>query len=261
MEGNSGANTTKGYRWVLDADIEACFGRIEHTALLDRVRRRAKDTRALALVKAILKSCRHTTWLCLACGATGCGTQRSQTRRSCAGSGSWARRTEGPEVPAPRRCLRVSIDIGSVTMREYDEIVCIADDSPVRHGLGATSAASAGGVLIVPPSCHGPWTCSSSTCRAMVFLENFLWHRVILWLRKLHRWNRHDVRRHHIGNDGRWTRPAADGIELFQPRQGSDYAIPVPRRNEPQPLDHGQPRLMTEALLSVRPPTKPNKPR
>jgi hypothetical protein len=29
---------TKGYRWVLDADIEACFDSISHPALLDRVR-------------------------------------------------------------------------------------------------------------------------------------------------------------------------------------------------------------------------------
>jgi RNA-directed DNA polymerase len=33
---------TAGYRWVLDADIEACFDRIDHTALMDRVRRRIK---------------------------------------------------------------------------------------------------------------------------------------------------------------------------------------------------------------------------
>ena len=47
---------TKGYRWVLDADIEACFDRIDHTALLDRVRGRIKDKRVLALVKAFLKA-------------------------------------------------------------------------------------------------------------------------------------------------------------------------------------------------------------
>ena len=34
---------TSGYRWVLDADIEACFDNIDHTALMDRVRRRVKD--------------------------------------------------------------------------------------------------------------------------------------------------------------------------------------------------------------------------
>ena len=47
---------TRGYRWVLDADIEACFDSIDHTALMDRVRQRVKDKRVLALVKAFLKA-------------------------------------------------------------------------------------------------------------------------------------------------------------------------------------------------------------
>ena len=47
---------SKGYRWVLDADIEACFDSIDHAALMDRVRRRIKDKRVLALVKAFLKA-------------------------------------------------------------------------------------------------------------------------------------------------------------------------------------------------------------
>ncbi|PRZ28778.1 RNA-directed DNA polymerase [Antricoccus suffuscus] len=47
---------TRGYRWVLDADIEACFDRIDHAALMGRVRGRVKDKRVLALVKAFLKA-------------------------------------------------------------------------------------------------------------------------------------------------------------------------------------------------------------
>jgi RNA-directed DNA polymerase len=47
---------TLGYRWVLDADIEACFDSIDHAALMDRVRLRVKDKRVLALVKAFLKA-------------------------------------------------------------------------------------------------------------------------------------------------------------------------------------------------------------
>src|ERR1043165_6709273 len=47
---------TNGYRWVLDADIEACFDSIDHTALMDRVRARVKDKRVLRLVKAFLKA-------------------------------------------------------------------------------------------------------------------------------------------------------------------------------------------------------------
>jgi RNA-directed DNA polymerase len=47
---------TRGYRWVLDADIEACFDSISHSALMDRMRMRIKDKRVLALVKAFLKA-------------------------------------------------------------------------------------------------------------------------------------------------------------------------------------------------------------
>jgi RNA-directed DNA polymerase len=47
---------TRGYQWVLDADIEACFDSIDHVALMDRVRTRIKDKRVLALVKAFLKA-------------------------------------------------------------------------------------------------------------------------------------------------------------------------------------------------------------
>ena len=44
------------YEWVLEADIEACFDSISHTALLARVRARVKDKRVLNLVKAFLKA-------------------------------------------------------------------------------------------------------------------------------------------------------------------------------------------------------------
>ena len=47
---------TRGYRWVLDADIEAAFDNCSHTAVMDRVRARVKDKRVLALVKAFLKA-------------------------------------------------------------------------------------------------------------------------------------------------------------------------------------------------------------
>jgi RNA-directed DNA polymerase len=47
---------TNGYRWVLDADIEAAFDNLSHTAVLERVRARVKDKRVLWLVKAFLKA-------------------------------------------------------------------------------------------------------------------------------------------------------------------------------------------------------------
>ena len=47
---------THGYHWVLEADIRACFDEIDHTALMDRLRRRIKDKRICALVRAFLKA-------------------------------------------------------------------------------------------------------------------------------------------------------------------------------------------------------------
>ena len=49
----------------------------------------------------------------------------------------------------------------------------------------------------------------------MSSLENFVWHRVIRWWKKLHRWRWKVVRRHHTGRNGRWVRPSADGVQLF----------------------------------------------
>jgi hypothetical protein len=48
--------TTKGYEWIVEGDIKACFDEISHPALMDRVRARIADKRILALVKAFLKS-------------------------------------------------------------------------------------------------------------------------------------------------------------------------------------------------------------
>ncbi|MFH1763511.1 MAG: group II intron reverse transcriptase/maturase [Gemmatimonadota bacterium] len=47
---------SRSYEWVLEGDIAACFDEIDHTALLDRVRRRIKDKRVVALIKAFCKA-------------------------------------------------------------------------------------------------------------------------------------------------------------------------------------------------------------
>ncbi|MCX4099078.1 group II intron reverse transcriptase/maturase [Nocardia sp. alder85J] len=47
---------SQGYHWVLEADIEACFDRIDHSALMKRVRGRIDDKRVLALIKSFLKA-------------------------------------------------------------------------------------------------------------------------------------------------------------------------------------------------------------
>lgn len=49
-------SSTRDYGWVFEADITACFDEIDHSALLDRVRRRIADKRVLGLVKAFLKA-------------------------------------------------------------------------------------------------------------------------------------------------------------------------------------------------------------
>ena len=50
------ASPNRNDGWVFEADIEACFDTIDHTALLGRRRRRVGDKRLLALVKAFLKA-------------------------------------------------------------------------------------------------------------------------------------------------------------------------------------------------------------
>lgn len=49
-------NPTRKYEWVFEADIEACFDEIKHSALMDRVRRRIRDKRVLRLVRAFLRA-------------------------------------------------------------------------------------------------------------------------------------------------------------------------------------------------------------
>lgn len=48
--------TSRKYEWIVEADIEACFDRIDHTALMDRVARRIGDRRVWVLVKSFLKA-------------------------------------------------------------------------------------------------------------------------------------------------------------------------------------------------------------
>jgi RNA-directed DNA polymerase len=55
-------------------------------------------------------------------------------------------------------------------------------------------------------------------------LENFAWRRVIRLLMARHHWRWTDVRRRLVTPTGRWRRPAADGIDLF-----NIAAVPVRR--------------------------------
>jgi RNA-directed DNA polymerase len=48
--------TSRSYVWIVEADIQACFDELSHSAILDLVRRRIADNRVLALVKAFMKA-------------------------------------------------------------------------------------------------------------------------------------------------------------------------------------------------------------
>jgi RNA-directed DNA polymerase len=50
------ASPTRNYEWVFEADIEACFDEIDHSALMGRVRSRIGDRRVLGWVTAFLKA-------------------------------------------------------------------------------------------------------------------------------------------------------------------------------------------------------------
>jgi RNA-directed DNA polymerase len=47
---------SRGYTWVFEGDIKACFDELSHSAILERVRRRIGDKRVLALVRSFLKA-------------------------------------------------------------------------------------------------------------------------------------------------------------------------------------------------------------
>jgi RNA-directed DNA polymerase len=50
------ASPPKSYEWVFEGDIKACFDKIDHTALMSRVRDRVGDKRVLGWVKAFLRA-------------------------------------------------------------------------------------------------------------------------------------------------------------------------------------------------------------
>jgi RNA-directed DNA polymerase len=105
----------RNYEWIVEGDITACFDEIDHTALMDRVRRRVGDKRVLALVKAFLKAgilskdeglagscrrccptshCRSSTSTSSGSGTVGpSGTANSDAAKGSGPGGSFATRT------------------------------------------------------------------------------------------------------------------------------------------------------------------------
>jgi len=287
---------TKGYRWVLDADIEACFDTIAHPALMDRVRTRVKDKRVLALVKAFLKA--------------GVLTETRQYEDSFTGTpqggilspllanialtaldehvhGPWlaggtmstpSRRARRRAKALPNwRIVRYADDFVILVHGDRADVQALHDDiAAVLEPMGLRLSPAKTRIVHMGEGLdflgfHIQWRRKRGTSKWYVYtfiadrpirsmkqkvrdltrrtsqqpprdvlirvnqimrgwanyfrhavckhtldaLENFVWHRVIRWWKHLHRWNWTDVRRHLTGPNGRWRRPTADGIELF----------------------------------------------
>ena len=47
-------NAPRSYQWVIEGDVEDCFGSLQHGLVLDQVRRRVTDKRVLALIRRFL---------------------------------------------------------------------------------------------------------------------------------------------------------------------------------------------------------------
>lgn len=287
---------TKGYQWVLDADIEACFDSIAHSTLTERVRRRVKDKRVLTLVKSFLKAGVLTELGDQEDSLTGTpqggilspllanialsvldehvhgpwrpgGTQSTPSRRA---------RRRGKNLPN-WRIVRYADDFvvlvhgkrGDVESLREDiadvlaplglrlseaktRVVHMSDgfdflgfriqwrrkrgtnkwyvytfiaDRPIRSLKDKIRALTSRlsqqrprDALIRLNQIMRGWAnyFRHAVCKhTLDSLENFVWWRVIHWWMKLHRWTWKDVRRRFTDHTGRWHRPSADGIELF----------------------------------------------
>jgi RNA-directed DNA polymerase len=287
---------TKGYQWVLDADIEACFDSISHAALMGRVRARVKDKRVLALVKAFLKAgvltelgSREATWtgtpqggilspllanIALAAldehvhgpwlpgGAMSTASRRA--RRRAKGLPNWrivryaddfvilVHGTRADVQTLHEDITHVLAPLGLRFSQAKTQIAHMSEsldflgfriqrrrkrgtskwyvytfiaDRPVRSLKDKiraltrrTSQQLPRDALIRINQITRGWAnyFRHAVCKhTFGALEDFTWHRVIRWWVKLHRWKWKDVRQHLTGHDGRWRRPSADGIELF----------------------------------------------
>ena len=287
---------TKGYRWVLDADIEACFDSIEHTSLMDRVRARVKDQRVLALVKAFLKAGVmtetgrhedsptgtpqggilspllanialhaldehvHGPWQ--PGGSMSTPKRRAYRRRK--GLPNWriVRYADDFVVLVHGTCDDVALlheeianvlaPLGLRFSEAKTRIVHMSDafdflgfriqwkrkrgtnkwyvytfiaDRPVRSLKDKIRALTnrlsqqpPRDVLIRLNQIMRGWSnyFKHAVCKhIMDTLETFVWRRVVHWWKKLHHWRWKDIRRHLTDHTGRWRRPSADGIELF----------------------------------------------
>lgn len=286
---------SRGYQWVVDADIEACFDSIDHTALLGRVRRRVKDKRVVGLVKAFLKAGILTELGEIEDSHTGTpqggilspllanialsvldehvaekwtslmGTEDRRWRRRRRGLGTWrlvryaddfvvmvngtqdhahALREEIAAVLAPlglrlseskTRIAHLSEGVDFLGFhiqwrrkrgtRDQWRVYTFVADRPIRQLKDKvraltprSSQRNPEAVLIRLNQIMRGWSNYFKHAVASALfrkLENFVWHRVIRWLKALHHWSWTDVRRQLARPDGSWRPISVDGTTLF----------------------------------------------
>jgi len=315
---------TSGYRWLLDADIEACFDTIDHTALLGRVRSRVKDKRVLALVKAFLKAGLltelgeqkdtptgtpqggilspllanialsvldehvHAPWRP---GGAMSTSMRRQTRRK-KGLPNWrivryaddfvilvhgtehdvhALREDVAAVLAP---MGLRLSAAKTSVRHFRDgfdflgfhiqwrrktgpnkwyVYTFIADRPVkaikakmRALTHRTSLADLGVTLTRLNQMQRGWGNYFRHAVAMhtfKHLHQFLWWRLVRWLKTLHRWRWKALRAHLTDHNGRWKPISADGVSLFNLEKVGitryryrGAAIPNPWTEQPQQM-------------------------
>lgn len=286
---------SRGYQWVVDADIEACFDTLSHTAVLERVRARVKDKRVMGLVKAFLKAGVLTELgeqndtrsgtpqggilspllANIALGVldehfhgqweTVMNTEDRRYRRRHKGLGTWrivryaddfvimvngtrdhaeALHEEAARVLAPLGLrlsesktrvahLREGLDFLGFhlqwrrkrgTKDQWYVYTFIADrpiqalKDKIRALTPRRSQADPKATLFRLNQIMRGWSNYFKHAVAKAAfrkLENFVWHRMINWLKALHRWSWKDVRRWLARPDGSWRPISADGITLF----------------------------------------------
>jgi RNA-directed DNA polymerase len=288
---------THGYRWVLDADIEAAFDNVSHCAVMDAVRARVKDKRVLALVKAFLKAGiltedgqhrdthtgtpqggilsplifnialsvldehLHGPWK--PDGLMGTAQQRA--RRRARSLPRWRVVRYADDFVVLVHGTRTGVEalhedvsrtlepLGLRLSQRKTQIIHMANgfdflgfhiqwrrkrgtrdtwhvytfiaDRPIRSLKAKiralthrTAVADPRDVLIRLNQIMRGWSNYFKHAVAkhtFSSLAHFAWRRVIRWLMTLHRWTWKDVRRWLVTPEGKWRRPHADGIELF----------------------------------------------
>ncbi len=320
---------TRCYRWVLDADIEACFDTIDHTALMGRVRARVKDKRVLALVRAFLKA-----GILTELGEekdTPTGTPQggilspllanialsvldehvhAPWRPGGAMSTSMRRQTRRKKGLPNWRIIRYADDFVILVHGTADDVLALREDiagvlapmglrlsqtkTSVRHlsdgfdflgfhiqwrrktgtnkwyvytfiarrpvqALKAklralthrTSLADLGATLTRLNQIQRGWATyfrHAVATHTFKHLRQFLWWRIVRWLKTRHRWRWTALRRHLTDHTGRWKPISADGTELFNLEKVGitryryrGAAIPNPWTGPGNDSDRGEP--------------------